>query len=295
MTQSEELKYSYFPGCSLESSAVDYNRTTVGTFRKLGIELQELDDWNCCGTSAVASVNTLLSYLLPARNLALAAEQGLELAVACNGCFGALRRASLVLEQDLSPLGTRVRDALEKIGRSIEQPVPIRHVLNILAEDLGFERLRKHVVRPLTGLRVVPYYGCQFSRPGMDLEEAETPQVLDRLLTVLGAEVLEFHHKTKCCGGVLMTVKPEAALSMVQELLEEAAHRGADLIAVTCPLCQLNLDVYQQDVNRRFGTDYALPVPYFSQLLGLALGMEFGDLELDRGFVSSETVLSKYA
>jgi len=295
MTVSPVPRYSYYPGCSLESSARDYNQSVKVTFETLGVELNELKGWNCCGTSAAASVDTLLSYLLPARNLALAAEEGLDLAVACNGCFGSLKRAALLLEQDISPLANQVRDGLKEIGRSIRRSVPVRHILSILAEDVGFDRVREQVTHPLTGLRVVPYYGCQFSRPGMGLEEGEVPTVLDRFLEVLGAEVPAYHHKTKCCGGVLMTVKPDAAMEMVHDLLLEAAERKADLIAVTCPLCQLNLDAYQEDIKNAFGSDYSIPVVYFTQLLGVALGLDLGGLELNYSFVSSEPLLSKYA
>ncbi len=295
MSQSSGLKYAYFPGCSLQSSAVDYNRSILSTCTELGIELRELEDWNCCGTTAVTSTNLLLSYLLPARNLALAEEEGLDLAVACNSCLVTHRRVTGCFSLDISPLANKIRSSLHKIGRTFRGRVQVRHILDILAEDLGFEGLAGKVKRRLEGLKVVPYYGCQYSRPGAQLKEAEMPESMDQILDLLGVEVKEYSRKTKCCGGVLMTTKPEIAAALVNELLEEAADRGADAIVVTCPLCQMNLDIYQGDVNARFGRSYNLPVVYFTQLLGIALGVKLVELDVHRGFVPAEPLLRKYA
>jgi len=287
-------RFSFFPGCSLHTTAREYLDSVVAVMGALGVELEELDDWNCCGATALSSADMLLSYALPARNLAMVSELGLPLAVACNSCFVTLSRANSVFRSE-GPWRAKVNEVLAALGRKVSKPVEIRHVLHILRDTVGLDRIRAAVKRPLAGLKVAPYYGCQLSRPRHEFSDPEFPTEMDEVLAVAGCEVVRFDRKTKCCGGALMTTKEDVVLEINEQLLREAATRGADLIAVCCPMCQMNLDAYQGKINSRFGTRYELPVVYFSQLLGFALGFDEAVMGLARGFVPATKHLRKYA
>lgn len=287
------MTYAYYPGCSLHASAREYDESVRAVCANLGIELREIDDWNCCGATALSSTSYLFSLVVPTRNLALAEEQGQDVAVACNACFVTLRRAKSVYEENLA-WRTKIKEALGGIGRDFHARIQIKHILDIIVNDTGLETIRASVRNPLRGLKVVPYYGCQIARPKNEFAHPELPTEMDRLLAVLGAEVLRYDHKTKCCGGSLMTTKPEAALELERELLGEAAERGAEAIVVSCPLCQFNLDAYQDKVNKRFQTNYNIPVIYFTQLMGVAQGLAPRKLGIKRNLVSLKELLQKY-
>ncbi len=287
-------KFSFFPGCSLHSTAREYYDSVVASMAVLGVELEELEDWSCCGATALSSADTLLSYALPARNLAMAAERGLPLAVACNSCFVTLNRANQVMATD-NPWRAKVQEALGAIGRRLERPIQIRHTLHILYNDVGLERISQKVTRRLEGLKVAPYYGCQIARPRHEFSDPELPVEMDDVLRAIGAEVVRYDRKTKCCGGALMTTKEDVVLEINEQLLREAQARGADLIAVCCPMCQMNLDAYQSKINSRFGTNYSIPIVYYSQLLGFAFGLDEAKMGFGRGFVPAGKHLRKYA
>ncbi|RJQ04635.1 MAG: disulfide reductase [Bacillota bacterium] len=288
------VAYSFFPGCSLHSTAREYHDSVVFSLAALGVDLQEVDDWNCCGATALSSTGTLLSYVLPARVLALAQEAGRPLAVACNSCFVTLNRANAVLDGQ-SEWRERVENALRAIGRTVQGATEIRHTLSILREDVGLKRLRQAVQRPLYGLRVAPYYGCQFSRPRYADANPELPVEMDEVLEAIGADVVRYDRKTKCCGGALMTTKEDVVLQLNEQLLREAQAQGAELIAVCCPMCQMNLDAYQGKINNRFGTRYNTPIVYYSQLVGFALGLSEESMGFSRGFVPATRHLRRYA
>jgi len=287
------MKYAYYPGCTLHCTAREYDESTRAVFAALGVELEEIRDWNCCGTSALPSTGYLFSLVVPARNLALAEEAKLDVAVACNACFVALRRAKKVYSAQ-PEWRAKMAAALRSIGKELKGEVQIRHILDLVVNEVGLARVKEKIVRKLTGLKVVPYYGCQLSRPRNEFANPEVPEELDRLLRVVGADVLRYDHKTKCCGNALMTTKEEVALELNHELLHEAQTRGADMIVVSCPLCQFNLDAFQDKINARFGTRYHMPVLYFTQVLGLALGIPASRLGIRREVVSAERILRKY-
>ncbi len=293
-TTTEKKKFSFFPGCSLHSTAHEYYDSTVLSMAALGVELEELDDWNCCGATAMSSADTLLSYALPARNLAMTAERGLPMAVACNSCFVTLNRANAVMTGD-NPYRARVQEALKSIGRKLDGPVDIKHTLHILYYQVGLDKVREKTTRRLEGLKVAPYYGCQIARPRHEWSDPELPIEMDEVLKAVGADVVRFDRKTKCCGGALMTTKEDVVLEINEQLLREAAARGADVIAVCCPMCQMNLDAYQGKINSRFGTKYSLPIVYYSQLLGFAFGLDEAKMGFGRGFVPASKYLKKYA
>lgn len=276
------MRYTYFPGCSNHSSSRDYEESTREVCAALGIELVELQDWNCCGTTAVMGVDPMAAMALSARNLALAAAGGSrEMVVTCNSCFSTLRRAGQFYQSE--PLTRDAVDrALGEVGLTLQKPVPVRHLLDVLLNDVGLDGIGARVSNPLVGLKVVPYYGCLVGRPKNDFDDRENPCSLERLLGTTGAVLLPFEHKARCCGGALMTTKTEVALELCRDILQEAVERGAEVMAVTCPMCHLNLDAYQGQINQRFGTKFNLPILYFTQILGLSFGLREKELGLTR-------------
>ena len=282
-------QYAYYPGCSLESLAMSYHSSSIEAARELGVELKEIEDWNCCGATAYFHVDELLAYTLVARNLALAEKENLDFVAPCSGCYKNAYFTNAHLQQD-PDLAEHINFALEEDDLQLSGPINVKHLIEVFVEDVGFEEIKKRVSRPLKDLRVAPYYGCQLVRPKKDSEDVENPQFFEDLLSAIGADPVEYGSKTHCCGSSLIITNREAALDMVYKLLQDAANREADVIATICPLCNVNLELYQKQVNREFGTDFSMPVMYFTQLLGFALGVESGRLGIEKEFVSADSM-----
>ncbi len=282
-------QYAYYPGCSLESLAMSYHVSSIEAARELGVELKEIDDWNCCGATAYFHVDELLAHTLVARNLAIAEKENLDFVAPCSGCYKNAYFTNAYLQQD-PDLAEHINFALEEDNLHISGPINVRHLIEVFVEDVGFEEIKKRVSRPLKDLRVAPYYGCQLVRPKKDSEDVENPQFFEDLLSAIGADPVEYGSKTRCCGGSLIITNREAALDMVYKLLQDAANREADVIATICPLCNINLELYQKQVNREFGTEFSIPIMYFTQLLGLALGIASGRLGIGKELVSMESL-----
>ena len=282
-------QYAYYPGCSLESLAMSYHVSSIEAARELGVELKEIDDWNCCGATAYFHVDELLAHTLVARNLAIAEKENLDFVAPCSGCYKNAYFTNAYLQQD-PDLAEHINFALEEDNLHISGPINVRHLIEVFVEDVGFEEIKKRVSRPLKDLRVAPYYGCQLVRPKKDSEDVENPQFFEELLSAIGADPVEYGSKTRCCGGSLIITNREAALDMVYKLLLDAANREADVIATTCPMCNINLELYQKQVNREFGTEFSIPIMYFTQLLGLALGIASGRLGIGKELVSMESL-----
>lgn len=284
-------QYAYYPGCSLESLAMGYHLSSIEAARGLGVELKEIEDWNCCGATAYFHVDELLAYTLVARNLALAEKQGLDFVAPCSGCYKNAYFTNKYLKQD-PELAEHINFALEADNLHIEGTTNVHHLIEVFVDDIGFEEIKEKVSRPLNGLLVAPYYGCQLLRPRKDGEDTENPQFFEGLLSAIGAEPVNFPSKTRCCGGSLIITNRKAALNMVHVLLDDAERSGATAIATICPMCNVNLEVYQRQVNREYGTDYSIPVLYFTQLIGLALGIAPGRLGIGKEMVSAAPMLS---
>jgi len=284
-------QYAYYPGCSLESLAMSYHLSATEASRELGVELKEIEDWNCCGATAYFHADELLAYTLVARNLAKAEKMGLDFVAPCSGCYKNAYFTNAYLQQD-PELADHINFALQADNLHIDGTLKVRHLIEVLIEDVGLEEIEKKVSRPLNGLRVAPYYGCQLMRPRKDGGDIENPQFFEGLLSAIGAEPVEYATKTRCCGGSLIITNRKAALDMVYKLLQDAADHNADVIATICPLCNVNLELYQKQVNREFGTDYSIPVMYFTQLLGLALGIAPGRLGIGKELVSAAPLLT---
>jgi len=290
--------YLLYPGCSMETSGRAYAESLAVVARALGIGFREIDDWNCCGATEYLGISRTPAYALISRNLALATRQsnGARTVVApCSACYLNLAKADHCLQEDPA-MDARVNEALGAGGLSYAPgSVAIRHLLDVIVNDVGLQAVKAKVTRPLHGLRVAPYVGCMLARPdyGGRVSNHEYPTELDTLLAVLDAEVIDFPLKTHCCGGHMTQIGPETAYELIRRLLHAAAQFEADVIATVCPMCQLNLDAYQQATNKHFGTQYQIPILFFTQLVGLAFGHDAKALGFGREMVSAREALSR--
>ena len=265
-------KYAYFPGCSLEKMAVSYHKSSLETTQALGVELEELEDWNCCGATTYFHLDEILANTLVARNLAMAEKEGLDFVAPCSACYKNAYFTNSYMQED-EDLAEHINFALEADDLQLSGDIKVHHLIDIFADDIGPETIKDKVTTPLEGLKIAPYYGCQIVRPRKNGEEVENPQFFEEILEAMGADAVDFAYKTRCCGGSLLLTNRKAALDMIHILLQNITNSGAEVVATACPLCQVNLEVYQTQVNEEFGTDYAIPVLYFTQLMGLALGI----------------------
>jgi len=288
------MKYAYYPGCSLRESAQEFDVSVRAVMERLGVEIEEIPDWTCCGASAAESVDHNLSLALPARNLALAekAMPGLDVLVPCSACYLnllKLQRSVLadksVMAETNALIGGEGLAYTGKTGR-------VRHLLDVLINDIGPEAVRRKVEKPLHGITVAPYYGCQILRPYRVFDDPERPSSMEPILEALGAAIHPWNMGGRCCGASLMATHKEAALVSVGEILRAASAPpgghdgeeagGADVIATVCPMCQMNLDAYQGQALRTGGADGAITVLYLSQLIGLALGLPAQQILLEK-------------
>lgn len=278
------MKIAYYPGCSLQSMAKEYDMSARVVSEFLGVELVEIPDWNCCGSSAAHASSEYLPVALCARNLHLVEEMGLDVTSPCAACYQALSYANWKLTGDA--------DLLDKINEATGQPyqgkVQIKSFIQVFS-NLSAEKISSQVVQPLTGLKVAVYYGCLLVRPAnvVEIDDPEDPQVLDNLMKAVGADTVDWTHKVECCGGSLSVTNEEISLKLVQDILTSAAEAGAHCIINACPQCHFNLDVKQDKVNKVYKNDKKIPILYFTQLLGLSLGIEPNCLGIDLDIAQS--------
>ena len=286
--------YTYFPGCSAsEGGAKAYGWSTQAVSKILDIELIELDDWNCCGSTPYSSVDELSSFCLSARNLALAEKRGFDLVTPCSSCYVILSRTNFYLKQ-YPQVKAKVDEALAAGDLEYHGTVKVRHLLDVFVNDIGYDEINSMVKRDLSGLKIAPYYGCQVVRPRPSFDHPEFPQSLDKLIACLGGEPVPFPLKSRCCGGSLIISEEALALDLIRKLLDCALSNGAECLVTVCPLCQTNLDAYQSQVNKRFKTNFNFPILFFTQLMGVAFGLGEEELGLQTGIVPTEKVLAKY-
>jgi heterodisulfide reductase subunit B len=274
------MTYLYYPGCSLEGSAREYDLSTRALMAALGADLVELEDWTCCGASAAGAVGRYLALALPARNLALAekTKPPRDLLVPCSACYLNLKTVEEKVRRDAGLLeeinAILAEDRLKLTGRT-----RTRHLLDVLVGDFGPAAVAARVVRPLNGITVAPYYGCQCLRPYCDFDDPEVPRSMEGILRAAGAEILDWDMGGKCCGASHMNTKMDVGLQLVASILQRAEE--ADAVVTVCPMCQMNLEAYQGKVSRLIGRQVATSVLYLPQLLGLALGLSEKELRLD--------------
>ncbi len=282
------VRYAYYPGCSLHSTGSEYDVSFRAVCEKLGIQIDEIKGWVCCGTSPAHCTSRLLSLALPFENLLLAERMGMTDVVApCAACFARLKTAQHEAAEDPKIAG-QIREVLDA-------PLPESvNVLSPLEIFNGGTNAAAAVTKHLPGLKVVCYYGCLLTRPSkvMQFDECEYPMAMDNLLRSLGIATLDWSYKTDCCGGALAMTRTDVVLKLTHDILEEATAVGANAIAVGCPLCHVNLDTRQPEVEQQYGKRYGLPVFYFTQLMALVFGIPPDKLGLQKHFVSAETLLS---
>jgi heterodisulfide reductase subunit B len=291
-------RFLYYPGCSMTTSAHAYASSLAAISAPLDIELVEVDDWNCCGAMEYVSVGPLQAHALVARNLALAERQrnGTSTLVApCSACFVNLARTDRYVRE--SPiLATKVNAALAAGGLQYTPgSVTVRHLVEVILDEIGVDEIARHVTRPLTGLRVAPYLGCLVTRPDYDgrWSRHEHPREYDRLLAALGAEVVDFPLRTDCCGGHMTQISPDTAFELIRRLVHAAQAASADVMATVCPMCQMNIDAYQGEMNHHFGTSYRMPVLFFTQLVALAFGASGTEAGIGSELVSVRDALHR--
>ena len=268
MTDTTASKYCYYPGCSLEATAKEYNQSVQASARLLDVELVELEDWNCCGASSGHCTDPELSLALPARNLALAEKEGHDLAVSCAACFLRFKQTNHDLRAD-DTLRQRIEQVIDAPYRAETE---VRHVLDIFAREVGLEEIERRVKKPLKGLKLAAYYGCYLVRPPevTQLDDPNNPMIMDNLLTAIGAEPLDWTHKVECCGGNLLLARTDIVVKLCNDICQAALDAGAVAIVTACPLCQANLELRQT---------IGVPTFYFSELLALALGAGAGEMK----------------
>lgn len=285
--------YSYYPGCSLRATSAAYEASARAVSGVLEVELIELEDWNCCGATAYFAISELLALCLAARNLALAEQRGLDIVAPCSGCYAALNKTTVYLEE-YPEVKSKVNEALAAADLHYQGGVRVRHLVDVLVNDVGLEAIQRKLSRTLEGLKVAPYYGCQLVRPALGFDDPELPRSLDHLVAALGAEAVDFPLKSHCCSGSLIAARENLGLELVYKLLRCAEENGAQCIVTVCPLCRTNLDAYQSRVNSRFKANFDLPILFMTQLIGVGLGIDHKALGLSKSVVSPTKVLAPY-
>lgn len=289
------MSYSYYPGCSLEATSIEYDLSMREVFKALDISLEEIPDWNCCGASAAHSQSHLLSLALPARDLAKAEEMGSTVVVPCPSCYQNVKRVKEYVEES-EERRDEINRTLDGTGMKVEGKVEIKHPLDVIVNELDLEKVVEKVKVPLEGLRVVIYYGCLITRPEgkYTFDNTDEPRSMDRIVQALGGSVLHFTRKTRCCGGPVLMTNEDTTLRLSYDIIKEAKEADAQAIVVACPLCHMSLDAKQASIEKRYSEKLDMPVIYFTQLMGLALGIEPGKLGLDKLVVNPSRVVERF-
>lgn len=282
------MKYAYYPGCSLHSTAREFDVSALAICHALDIELEEIPDWNCCGATSAHSLNKELSIALPLRNLAKAEEMGLDVVAPCAACYNRLRSADAAAKDRPA----EVEAISKKTGISYKGSIEVLSLLQAISR-LDHEHIKSRMKRDLSGLKVACYYGCLLLRPPsmVGFDDAENPRSLDSLMTVLGADPVEWPYKTECCGASLSLSKVDYVIKLTHDILSMAKRSGASCIVTACPLCHANLDMRQKQVEEKYGEKFDMPIFYFTQLMGLSFGFFNNRLGLDKHMVSPNDVL----
>lgn len=287
------MKYLYYPGCSLRSTGRAYEESLLAVFRVLGIDLAEIDDWNCCGATNYMSINEHRAIAITTRNLALAEQQGgsgeVHIIAPCNACYMGLQKTKSYLDTEQG-LREKILKTMEGAGLRYEGRVVIRHPLDVLINDFGLDKLKMAVKKPLHDLRVISYYGCQMVRPIATFDHEADPVSMDQVAMTLGATAVDWGMKLRCCGGSMTSTVPDVGQRLNYLLLKEAKAKKGDIMITACPLCQFNLECFQGKISKKFRDDISIPVMFFTQLMGMALGIPEKELGIHRLFVKPRPV-----
>jgi succinate dehydrogenase / fumarate reductase cytochrome b subunit len=289
------MKYAFFPGCVSKGACPELYQSVMQVYPKLGIALEEMTTASCTGAGVLQEKDEKLGDVLNARTFALAEKQGLPIMTICSTCQGVMSQANHRLTTQPAYL-EEVNEILQEEGLTYRGTTTIKHFLWILLEDVGEDVLRQRITKPLTGLRAAPFYGCYIQRPTEALGFEEHPdrgKSLERIIEILGAEIVDFPGKTRCCGLPILTINKVNSLSMVATHTLDAKSHGADIMVTPCPLCHLNLDGMQSQAASQHNTSINLPILHLPQLLGLAMGMDSKSVGLNRNLISATRALQK--
>ncbi|MCX8021631.1 MAG: CoB--CoM heterodisulfide reductase iron-sulfur subunit B family protein [Syntrophorhabdaceae bacterium] len=285
-----EKEYGYYAGCSLEGTASEYDTSLRVVLNTLGVKFREPDDWSCCGSTPAHTVDHVLAAALAARNLSIVEKSGLDTIIApCPSCMTVLKKAQYNMKGS--------DDFAAKVNQLLDEPynlgVETKSALQILLEDVGLEAIEKKVTHIFPDLKVAPYYGCILTRPPQlaQFDDPENPVSMDKILSAAKINVCDFAFKLECCGAAFGVPKRDMVNRLTYKVLSMAIDAGANCIAVACPLCQQNLDLRQEQVNRTMGSSFNIPVLYFSQILGLAFGFSPKEVALDKLVVGADNLL----
>ncbi len=286
------MKIGYYPGCSLHSTGIEYDISTRKICDALDVQLCEVTDWVCCGATPAHQYDELMSIALPAKNLALAArtENLKELCAPCASCYSRLKFA----QKKMADESCR-KDVEHIMDEKYPDDIKVLHMLDVITEKVGIEALAEKVVQPLKGVRVACYYGCLITRPPKVTERVrfENPTAMESVMEAIGAEPIDWNMKTFCCGAGFALTQTHVVLELTKKILADAESAGAEVIAVGCPLCHANLDGRQEQINEKFNTNFNTPIFYFTELIGLALGIKAEDLAVQKHLTEVEDFLKE--
>lgn len=284
------MKYAYYPGCSLHSTAIGFDKSVKAVCRTLGVELWEIPDWTCCGASSAHSFDHLLGLAIPATTLVPAEREGLDVVAPCAACW-----QRLVWVNHEVTTNPKMREKINRaIGAELNGTSKVVSIMEAI-NNIGVEKISQAVKKPLKGLKVAAYYGCYYVKPPKiaHVDDPENPHLMDDIMSAIGAEPVEWPFKTECCGASLNFVDLDTTYGMSRKVLDIAVKSGADIIVTACPLCQMNLDMHQVHINKKFGTNYKIPIAYFTQLVALAMGISPQEAGMNKNYVPYETALAK--
>jgi len=288
------MEIAYYPGCTLNGSSSLYDLQNRRIFSDLGIELKEIEDWNCCGATSAGKVDDLLAMAMPARNIGLAEAGGFsEMVIPCSACYSKTLVAQKYLQDDAS--------FLEEINRvfstKVQADIKVSSILEVLLTKVNSGELAQKTTRPLKGLKPACYYGCLQTRFPSEIDvpdDVENPQNMETILKVLGADAVDWSYKTDCCGASAVINDEETAMDLMGNIMTDAIGRNADCLVVTCPMCQLNMDAYQDKFCEKHEIEKRLPVYFITEMVGFALGMGIEELQIDRHFIDGSELLKEF-
>ncbi len=286
------MKYAYYPGCSLHSTAKEYDISTKAVAKSLGIELVEINDWTCCGATPAHLTMHTLATALPVKNLLAAQKMELsDVVTACAACFSRLKISNKMMQEDKKHRA-KVNEVLND---NYNGDMKVQHFLDVITNTFGLKNIAEKVTKKLSGLKVACYYGCLLTRPHdvTEFDDLEDPHLMDDLMKVLGAEAVNWPYKVECCGASFSLTKTSIVLKLSGDILQMAVDEGAEAIIVACPLCQSNLDLRQKMINRRYKKKFNVPILYFTQMLGLGLGIEAKDLGFEKHIINPIPLLKE--
>jgi heterodisulfide reductase subunit B len=287
------MSFGYYPGCSLHATAKEYDASMNAVCKAIDIQLEEVEDWNCCGATPAHTTKEELGIALPYANIVNASKQGIENVIApCAACYNRLKIAGYEVKH--SPALKERMNFI--IGETTEKDLRIINILEFFRDVYGIENIKAIVKKPLKDLKVACYYGCLLVRPGkiLQFDDEEDPTSMDELISALGGVPVEWSYKTECCGGSHAIPMKGIVLDLVNKILNSARIAGADCISVACPLCQANLDMRQNQINKKYGTDFKFPILYITQLIGITLGIPAIELGIKSHFVNPTEMLNKF-